>query len=69
MMSPHFDCLVSRVTCWFDTQGKYSDADALFMRVQDTLEKAPGGDNPDLATTLNLRSNVLSAQVKYWNTH
>ncbi|CAN0333504.1 unnamed protein product, partial [Ectocarpus sp. 12 AP-2014] len=46
-------------------QGKYSEADPLYLRAIEIGEKTLGPDHPALATRLNNRAELLSAQEKY----
>lgn len=46
------------------SQGKYDDADSLYLRALEINEKAFGPDHPDVATTLNNRAMLLETQVK-----
>ncbi|CAN0518413.1 unnamed protein product, partial [Ectocarpus sp. 12 AP-2014] len=46
-------------------QGKYTEADPLYLRVIEIGEKKLGPDHPDLATWLNNRAGLLYAQGKY----
>ncbi|CAN0605635.1 unnamed protein product, partial [Ectocarpus sp. 12 AP-2014] len=46
------------------TQGKYDEADPLYLRAVDIGEKTSGPDHPDLATPLNNRAwlfNICSS--------
>ena len=45
-------------------QGKYEDAEPLYERATETLEKALGGDHPTVATALSSRADLLRAQVQ-----
>lgn len=44
-------------------QGKYDEADPLYVRAIAIGEKALGRDDPDLAVYLNNRAELLRAQV------
>lgn len=46
------------------TQGKYDEADPLFLRVIEIYEKSLGPDHPHLAVTLNNRAGLLCKQVR-----
>ena len=45
-------------------QGMYDEADLLFLRAIEILEKTVGLDHPDLASTLSYRAALLRAQVR-----
>ena len=45
-------------------QGMYDEADLLFLREIEILEKTVGRDHPDLAATLSNRAALLRAQVR-----
>ena len=47
------------------SQGKYGEADLLYLRAIEIREKALGPDHPTVATSLNDRANVLHAQVTH----
>ena len=44
-------------------QGEYTEANEMFARVAGTLEKYRGGDDLELAYTLNLQAMALILQV------
>lgn len=44
-------------------QGKYVEADPLYLRAIEIGEKTLGPEHPDLATRLNNRAELLKAQV------
>ena len=44
-------------------QGKFAEAEPLFMRCQRIQEKALGDNHPSLATTLSNRALLLEDQV------
>ena len=46
------------------TQGKYEEADPLYLRAIEIGEKTLGPDHPDLATRLNNRAWLLKKQVR-----
>lgn len=48
----------------FRFQGKYAEADPLFLRVIKIGEKALGLNHPNLATWLNNRAELLESQVR-----
>ena len=45
-------------------QGKYAEADPLYLRAIEIGEKTLGPDHPELATRLNNRAGLLAAQVR-----
>lgn len=45
------------------SQGKYTEADPLYVRVVEIREGALGADHPDLAISLGTRGQLLKAQV------
>ena len=45
-------------------QGKLSEAEPLFKRTQEILEKKLGQDHPNVAVMLNNRASLLKAQVR-----
>ena len=45
-------------------QGKYDEADPLYLRAIEIGEKTLGPDHPDLATRLNNRARLLESQVR-----
>lgn len=45
------------------TQGKYAEADPLYLRAIGIEEKHLGPDHPSLASSLANRANLLQAQV------
>lgn len=45
-------------------QGKYDEADPLYLRAIAITEKALGPDHPSLAESLNNRAELLTAQVR-----
>ena len=46
------------------TQGKFEEADSLYLRAIEIGEKTLGPDHPDLATRLNNRAGLLRKQVR-----
>ncbi|CAN0453882.1 unnamed protein product, partial [Ectocarpus fasciculatus] len=46
-------------------QGKYDEADPLYLRAIEIGEKTLGPDHPGLATWLNNRAELLRVQGKY----
>lgn len=46
------------------TQGKYGEADPLYLRVIDVMEKALGPDHPNVAVCLHNRALLLGEQVR-----
>ena len=57
------------------SQGKYDEADRLYLRSIDITERALGPDHPNLATSLNNRGKLLyiqvrrSYQLRWWLAH
>lgn len=50
---------------WFPhRQGKYAEADALYVRAIESREALNGPDDPDIATLLGNRAEVLENQVR-----
>ncbi|CAN0356259.1 unnamed protein product, partial [Ectocarpus fasciculatus] len=45
-------------------QGKYQEADPLYLRAIEIGERTLGADHPDLATRLNNRAGLLEKQVR-----
>lgn len=45
-------------------QGKYAEADALYLRAIEVGEKMVGHDHPYLATSFNNRAELLRAQAR-----
>lgn len=45
------------------SQGKYSEADPLYLRAIEIRERILGADHPDLAISLGTRGRLLCAQV------
>lgn len=45
-------------------QGKYAEAEPLYVRATEILEKALGPEHPNVATPLNNRAWLLRAQVR-----
>ena len=45
-------------------QGKFDEADPLYLRAIEIGEKTLGPDHPDLATLLNNRARLLQQQVR-----
>ncbi|CBJ28560.1 conserved unknown protein [Ectocarpus siliculosus] len=46
-------------------EGKYSEADFVYLEASEIQQKTLGPDHPDLAETLNRRALVLASQGKY----
>ncbi|CAN0150979.1 unnamed protein product, partial [Ectocarpus sp. 12 AP-2014] len=45
-------------------QGRYDEADLLYLRVNRVLEKTLGPDHPDLASSLRCRAELFQRQVR-----
>lgn len=48
----------------FVTKDKYDQAEPMYKRAQDILEKSLGPDHPEVATALSNRAELLYAQVR-----
>ena len=46
-------------------QGKFDEADPLYLRAIEIGEKTLGPEHPSLATTLNNRAGLLEQQVRF----
>ena len=49
----------------FEAQGKYAEAEPLYIRSLEINEKSLGKDHPNVATTLNNLANLYNTQGKY----
>jgi tetratricopeptide (TPR) repeat protein len=49
----------------YKEEGKYADAERLYLRAWAIREKAFGRDNPDVAQTLSGLANVYEDEGKY----
>ncbi|CAN0251232.1 unnamed protein product, partial [Ectocarpus sp. 4 AP-2014] len=47
------------------SQGKYTEADPLYLRAIEIRERVLGAEHPDLAISLGARGQLLNAQGKY----
>lgn len=50
-----------------DPQGKYAEAEPLYMRTQEIVEKSLGPDHPDVATIVSNRAELMKQQVRTEN--
>ena len=48
----------------FTTQGKYNEAELLYVRATEIQAKVLGPEHPDLASTLANRAGLLKLQVR-----
>ncbi|CAM9785452.1 unnamed protein product [Ectocarpus sp. 4 AP-2014] len=55
----------ARLALVLEKQGKYTEADPLYLRAIEVVEKMLGRDHPDLATSFNNRAGLLRAQGKH----
>ncbi|CAN0418481.1 unnamed protein product [Ectocarpus sp. 12 AP-2014] len=54
----------ARLALVLEKQGKYTEADPIYLRAIEVAEKMLGRDHPDLATSFNNRAELLRAQAR-----
>ncbi len=54
-----------RAASYLQDQGRYEEAEPLYLRSLEIQEKAQGGDHPEFAATLNDLANLYSRQGRY----
>ena len=64
-LSPEVGRMFNQLGLLYHAQARYEEAEPLYGRALEILEKAPGGEAADVGTSLNNLASIYQAQGRY----